>query len=492
MKTVSITDYTPLPSEEQQYSLKFMENRGVILLECKESENPIVGICNPDEMNREVRELRNELKDYHKSDVDFVLIDYEEFTAWLTGCISDTGEFLSTNIFTEKIEIDKLTDHAPVINLVNSILIEAIRRKASDIHIEGMTEKARVRYRIDGVLLEAAEYPAGLFASIASRIKIMANLNIMEKRLPQDGRLSVNIGKVSLDMRISIIPVSTGESIVLRLFNRQDALLTLEELGFSIPVLSRIKRLCKMPHGLLLFTGPTGSGKTTSLNAIINRMDCDSEKIISIEDPVEYSIPSISQIPVNEEIGLTFSTLLRRVLRQDPDIIMIGEIRDPDTAQLAVRAALTGHLVLSSLHTNDAASSIQRLVNMGVEPYLLAAVLRGVTAQRLVRLLCPACKKKRALSLAELKLYETYDLSPSFTYEKGGCAKCNGTGYWRRTTLSECFLKSERLERLIVNRSPISEISSCLKDEGFTSLFQDGLLKTISGTTDIKEVERVL
>ena len=336
------------------------------------------------------------------------------------------------------------------------------------------------------------DYDPSYFSPISSRIKIMADLNIMERRLPQDGRISVSIAQMELDMRLSIVPIAGGESIVLRIFNRRSSILSLEDLGFSSTLRARIEQLYRKPHGLVLFTGPTGSGKTTSLNAIIRKLDNRINKIVTIEDPVEYQIEGVNQIQTNEEIGLTFHSLLRRVLRQDPNIIMVGEIRDAETAQLAIRAALTGHLVLSSLHTNDAVSSVQRLINMGVESYLLAAVLQGAVAQRLVRILCPHCRKADAPSPGERRIYETNGLEPERIFRPGGCSRCSHTGYSGRTIIAECFVTSPELGALIVENAPNHLLWERLKQDDVHSLLRDGLKKSITGITSLKELERVL
>jgi len=487
MKRATIKSFEPLPPLQEQYAVKYMERNHVLKLGSRPDGLSIVGVCPPIR-----KELIDEIEDFHRGKVEFVEIEPEDFTIYLGRALSGTSEYESANGANSHIEIDKFADDAPIINLVNSIFIEAIQKKASDIHIEGRQDKVSIRYRIDGVLVPIMEYDASYFSAISSRIKIMADLNIMERRLPQDGRISVSIAQVELDMRLSIVPIAGGESIVLRLFNRKGAILELDDLGFSDSVKERITHLYRQPHGLVLFTGPTGSGKTTSLNAIIRNLDHESSKIVTIEDPVEYRIEGVNQIQTNDEIGLTFHSLLRRVLRQDPNIIMVGEIRDADTAQLAVRAALTGHLVLSSLHTNDAISSVQRLINMGVESYLLAAVLRGAVAQRLVRVLCPSCKYEAEPSTAEKSIYQAHGLSPKMIFRHKGCPECNYTGYSGRTTVAECFVSSAELEDLIVRNAPNSTLTNCLKKEGVHSLMRDGLEKTVLGITDLAEIERAI
>ena len=352
-------------------------------------------------------------------------------------------------------ELDKLANDAPTINLVNSICIDAIRCNASDIHIESEKRYARVRYRIDGVLSTVQTINNESFLAVSSRIKIMANLNILEKRQPQDGRISVSVNNENIDFRISIVPTTFGESIVMRILGKSAAPQSLDALGFSKKQLNDIHTMIKIPHGLILVTGPTGSGKTTTLNAIMRELLSDEVKIISIEDPVEFLVEGVNQIQINEQIGLGFDSILRRVLRQDPNVIMVGEIRDSATAELSVRAALTGHLVLSTLHTNDAVSVIQRLVNMGVEPYLLTSVLKGAIAQRLVRKLS--------------------DDKKTF----------NG-----RTVISETFTMSPELENFINKTTNQTLIEEFLKSKGMVTMVQDAKNKIKAGITTKDEVLR--
>ena len=394
----------------------------------------------------------------------------------------DTGQHL----------LDKLANDAPVINLVNSIIMDAMSKEASDIHIESFTGSATVRYRIDGVLIIDREIEKKLFPAVSSRLKIMANLNIMERRLPQDGRINVHMSGHDADLRVSIVPISNGESIVLRLLNKKSRPLTLEELGFSETSIKIMEELYNKPHGLILLSGPTGSGKTTTLNSIIRKLNNPSVKIITIEDPVEYDIDGVDQIQTNEKIGLTFESILRRVLRQDPDIIMIGEIRDKATAELAVRASMTGHLVLSTVHTNDSVSVLHRMMNMGVEPYMLAGVLRGAMAQRLVRRLCSFCSNKEKASDLEKKLLAKNGLSADSLFRAVGCEKCGGTGYSGRLVISEAFQSNEETENKITSGSPTLEIQNYLIEQGMIQLHRDGLMKAVQGLTSFKEVERAV
>lgn len=388
----------------------------------------------------------------------------------------------------EKLLLDKLANDAPIVNLVNSICIDGIRLDASDIHIEACESHVRVRYRINGILKTVNTIDSSKFAAIASRIKIMANLNIMERRLPQDGRMTVNIGDDAVDLRVSVIPTAYGESIVLRLFNKKKRALELDQLGFNNQQLDLIRGFYTIPHGLVLVTGPTGSGKTTTLNAMIKEMVSDGLNIITIEDPVEYLIDGVNQIQTNEAIGLSFETILRRVLRQDPNVIMVGEIRDPPTAELAVRAALTGHLVLSTLHTNDSVSVISRLRNMGIEPYLIGAVLRGAIAQRLVRSVCPSCSEEYQPDEHESKLIARYSHASVHCARGKGCQKCDGSGYSGRMVISEAFAMSPALEKMITERANQNDFMKYLADQSWVSLAGDGIEKVTSGLTTFDEL----
>jgi general secretion pathway protein E/type IV pilus assembly protein PilB len=385
MDKASLAEFKPLPEGAEQYPLEYIENNSVIKLR-ENGDSILIGVCNPSDIL-----LLENLKNFHRKEVEFFEIDRSELAGYLGDRLSQVSPKPGAAP-AEKLLLDKLANDAPVINLVNSILIEAIRQQASDIHIEGFAERMVVRYRLDGYLHTVRELDKASFPAVSTRIKIMANLNIMERRRPQDGRITVHLGGDTLDMRVSVIPIADGESFVLRLFSKKKTPLTLEQLGLEKKDRELLESIARRPNGLILVTGPTGSGKTTSLNAVLQHIRSDTQKIITIEDPIEYVIDGVNQIQTNDRIGLSFDTILRRVLRQDPNIIMVGEIRDSQTAELAIRASLTGHLVLSTLHTRDSVSVITRLKNMQIEPYLIAAVLRGSMAQRLVRRICPDCR----------------------------------------------------------------------------------------------------
>ncbi len=485
---VAIEDYLPLPFGPEQYPPEFSDRCGAIKL--RESDD-IVEIGVADGAEAEVLET---LRNFHRGKrVDFRSLDRTELAGYLgktAAALQDGGSQHAESRERSRIFLDQLASDAPVVNLVNSLLIDGIRASASDIHIEAAREVARVRYRIDGVLRTAATMDPSKLPAVASRIKIMANLNIMERRQPQDGRISVHIGDESVDLRVSIVPVAGGESLVLRLFNRSGKPRLLDSLGFSADDVLRIRGFLKIPHGLILVTGPTGSGKTTTLNAMLRELVSDERKIIAIEDPVEYLIDGVNQIQTNESIGLTFETILRRVLRQDPNVIMVGEIRDQATAELAVRASLTGHLVLTTLHTNTSAAAVTRLRNMGLEPYLIGSVLRGVIAQRLVRTICPNCSRERPALDAEKELFKKNGFDVKRLSEGVGCEACGKTGYQGRTLVAESFSMGGELEELISRGCSTAELSDRLTATGMRGLAKDGLAKAMIGATTLSELER--
>jgi len=381
---------------------------------------------------------------------------------------------------------------ASIIKFVNQVLAEGIQLRSTDVHFEPFERELRVRYRIDGVLQEA-NIPATVKqyqASIISRLKILAHLNIAEKRLPQDGRIKLKIGGNEVDVRASIIPMLHGEGVVLRLLHRGSALLGLEQLGMCESDIQLIQHVLDLPHGIFLVTGPTGSGKTTTLYAALTRINTPDLKIITVEDPVEYHLNGINQIQVNMKAGLTFASGLRSILRHDPDVILIGEIRDQETADIAVQASLTGHLVFSTLHTNDAPGALTRLVDMGVEPYLVASSLEGVLAQRLVRLICKHCKEAHALTPKETMRLERGKVVPKTLYRGKGCRECQGTGYRGRTVICEQMAITEEIKQSILARTSTGEIRKIAMKQGMKSLNEDGLRLIAEGRTTLEEVLR--
>ena len=384
---------------------------------------------------------------------------------------------------------------APVVRTINAILLEALRERASDIHFEPFETRSLVRFRIDGVLREVVEPPRALHAALVSRIKIMANLDIAEKRLPQDGRISLKLGDKAVDVRVSTVPTGQSERAVLRLLDQDSARLDLGALGMAGPTLVAVDALVRRPHGIVLVTGPTGSGKTTTLYAALSRLDRARHNIMTAEDPIEYAIDGVGQIQVNPKIDLTFALALRSILRQDPDVIMIGEIRDAETAQIAVQASLTGHLVLATLHTNDAASAVTRLADMGIEPYLLASSLLGVLAQRLVRQLCPHCRAAAPAGDDERALMRRLgaraDGPVSVLYRPVGCAHCNDTGYAGRTGIYELLIIDDAVRGIIHERRSERDLRAHMAAGAARSLAQDALRWLEDGTTSLEEVLRV-
>ncbi len=386
-----------------------------------------------------------------------------------------------------------LASEAPVIRLVNQIIARAVETQASDIHVEPFEDRLRVRYRYDGVLSEAESPPARLAAAITSRIKIMSRLDIAERRLPQDGRIKLAVRGQEIDFRVSTIPSLHGETVVMRVLDRSAVAFDYGRLGLSPAVVSRLGEALNLPNGILLVTGPTGSGKTTTLYTGLLALNAVTRKIVTVEDPIEYQLRGINQIQVRPQIGLNFAALLRSILRQDPDVIMVGEIRDIETAQIAVQAALTGHLVLSTLHTNSAAASITRLRDMGLEDYLLTAVLRGILAQRLVRRLCPQCATRSA---APPEIIRRFDLdrrtggAPVMLSHPAGCPHCRHTGFRGRQAIAEFLVPDANVERLIFARADHNEIERAAVAAGMVTMFEAGLDAALAGTTTIEELVR--
>lgn len=443
-----IERFSNIPRDKKQYPVEFIENSSAIILE-ESTESVRVGIT-----DRTSRTTISIIKKFHEKPVEFIELTQMELSSW----ISNLYQKEESKAAQDRNRIDNIEENAPVINLVNSICEEGIRRGVSDIHIEAEEDFYLVRYRIDGRLQTYNRYSNGRFSEISTRIKLMANLNILEKRLPQDGRITVTINNSKRDLRVSIVPLTEGESIVLRILqnsiDENKSVDSLDKLGFSECDIKNIRKMIKVQHGLILVTGPTGSGKTTTLNAMLKEMISDEIKIITIEDPVEIKISGVNQIQINENIGLSFDSILRRVLRQDPDIIMVGEIRDQETAKLCIRAALTGHMVLSTLHTNDSIGAITRLINMGIEPYLVANVLKGAVAQRLVR--------KKTLN---------------------GILK-------GRTVISESFIMNGKLEKLISDGADEESVKEFLRNSGMKFIRDDALEKLRKNITTEEEIEK--
>ena len=389
----------------------------------------------------------------------------------------------------EAIDLEKAGE-APVIRYVNLIIQSAVKEGASDIHIEPTEKRLKVRYRIDGVLFEMMQAPGAMSAAIISRLKIMGNLDIAERRVPQDGRIRCTVQGRKLDLRMSTIPSAYGEKVVLRILDTKSIYVQLEQLGFDDNTLINWKRAIDEPHGIVLVTGPTGSGKTTTLYASLKQLDKNTMNVSTVEDPIEYHLEGITQTQTHEKIGMTFAKALKALLRQDPDVIMLGEIRDQETAHTAIQAALTGHLVLSTLHTNDAPSSITRLVNIGSEPFLVGAAIRGVLAQRLVRRLCQHCKKQEQVSEERAEYFSVHGIDPNAAWGSSGCDRCRNTGYSGRVGIYEMLSVDDHLRDIIARNPNVSEFRRMCIERGMVTLRQDGLAKAGLGLTSVEEVLR--
>jgi len=423
----------------------------------------------------------NILYDLTSGSAEQLVQDMEENGTTIISEIEDTADLLDN------------TSDAPIIKLVNHIISQSVKARSSDIHIEPYQENFKVRYRVDGILYDLLTPPKWIEAALISRVKVMAHMNIAEKRLPQDGRFNVRIGNQEIDVRVSTIPTAHGERVVMRLLNKSGSLLNLPDLGLKSDRLALLDSLIKSPNGIILVTGPTGSGKTTTLYAILSELNKPDINIITIENPVEYQIKGISQIQVNPKIDLTFAKGLRSIVRQDPDVILIGEIRDKDTADSAVQSALTGHLVFSTLHTNDSASAITRLVDIGVEPFLISSSIIAVAAQRLVRVLCDDCREQY---IPEPTLLKSTGLDPESIdkesiFRAKGCEKCFDTGYRGRIGIFEIMTLNSVLKRLVLETFDSNRIKEEALSQGMITLHEDGIMKVLDGITTFEEVLRV-
>ncbi len=382
------------------------------------------------------------------------------------------------------------SDEAPIIRLVNSLLFRAVKERASDIHIEPQEREVVVRFRIDGILYDVYKAPKAFQNSVATRVKVMGELNIAEKRLPQDGRIRIKIAGKDIDIRLSTIPTTHGERIVMRLADKSNVILNLKDLGFEGDVQHSLETLIHKNHGIILVTGPTGSGKTATLYACIANLNSVERNIMTVEDPVEYQIKGIGQTPINPKINLTFAAALRSILRQDPDVVMIGEIRDLETAEIAIQASLTGHLVLSTLHTNDAPGAVTRLVDMGVQPFLVSSSMLGVIGQRLIRRICKDCRQEYTPTADELKEIgiPSQMISGKKIYKATGCDKCMKTGYAGRTSIKELFLIDDEIRQLILTGTDSTTLKKKATQKGMKSIRDDGILKVLQGITTIEEI----
>ncbi|MDH4321114.1 MAG: type II secretion system ATPase GspE [Desulfobulbaceae bacterium] len=422
------------------------------------------------------------LYDVHQGSAEQVIQDMrDEDTQQIISEIEGTGDLLDD------------TSDAPIVKFVNLMLSQAVRAGASDIHVEPYQESFKIRYRVDGILYDMFSPPRHIQSALVSRIKIMAKLNIAEKRLPQDGRIEIRIGDKNVDLRVSTIPTAHGERVVLRLLDKSNVVLRLTSLGMSEAVLASFNRLIKLPHGIILVTGPTGSGKTTTLYAGLSAINSAAINILTIEDPVEYRLEGIGQMQVNSKIDLTFARGLRSLVRQDPDVILVGEIRDLETAQIAIQSALTGHLVFSTLHTNDSASAVTRLVDMGIESFLVTSSVVAILAQRLVRVLCTHCKEEYQPSVAALAgVGITTEMAAGHVfYREKGCPACLNTGYRGRIGIYELMMMSESVKSSIIKSFDANIIQRVAMEQGMVTLRQDGVRKVCEGITSIEEVLRV-
>jgi type IV pilus assembly protein PilB len=406
--------------------------------------------------------------------------------------IGDMGdiELIADNDQANIEDLEKSAGESPVIKFVNYLLSNALHEGASDIHIEPKEKYTKIRFRIDGVLFDSTQAPAKMHPAIVSRLKIMANLDISERRVPQDGKIAVIMGGRNVDLRVSVLPTSHGEKVVIRLLDSKSILLGLDKSGMEPRIMNAFIEQINLPHGILLVTGPTGSGKSTTLYSALAQIDGTTMNVSTVEDPVEYNLEYCNQVQVNEKTGMTFSAALRSLLRQDPDIIMIGEVRDNETARIAVQAALTGHLVLSTLHTNDAPSSVSRLVNIGIEPYLIAASLNGIIAQRLIRRICPHCKENAKAPDNLRKHLDRAQIDPSQIWQGKGCDKCRNSGYAGRAGIYELLVVDDKFREMINTDSSVNNMRRAFVASGWPSLFEDGLTKVKNGITTIEEVLR--
>jgi len=421
--------------------------------------------------------------DYSQGSAEKLVQDMEEDSS---SIIDDIEVYETADLLDD-------TSDAPIIKLVNHIISQSIKAGSSDIHIEPYQDSFKVRYRVDGILYDMLTPPKHIQAALISRIKVMARMNIAEKRLPQDGRIEVRKGDQVIDIRVSTIPISLGERVVLRLLNKTSSLVELSDIGFETEKLELIEELIKSPNGIILVTGPTGSGKTTSLYAVLSKINTPDKNIITIEDPVEYQIQGIGQIQVNRKIDLTFARGLRSIMRQDPDVMLVGEIRDDETADIAIQSALTGHLVFSTLHTNDSASAITRLIDLGAEPFLISSSILAIMAQRLVRILCKDCREPYTPDTATMK---NIGINPDLVkntvlYRAKGCDNCFNTGYKGRIAISEILVMNDRLKTLILQTHDSNQIKNEALQQNMDTLRVDGIKKVMKGVTSISEVLRV-
>jgi general secretion pathway protein E len=492
-------DYPDLPLLEERVAVRFLRSAGAMPL-AEDADTLTLAMTDPG--NQEVLEAFRFLCGRAVAPRVAVPDEFETAFERLYGAGKSAMGQIVEDIDTidmpgEADDVQQLKDlasEAPVIRLVGLIMRRALETRASDIHVEPFENRLIVRYRIDGVMQEVESPPRRLAAAVISRIKIMANLDIAERRLPQDGRIKLRIQGKEVDLRVSTVPTMHGESVVMRILDKGSVQLDFTTLGIAPDLLATFTRLLDRPHGILLVTGPTGSGKTTTLYTALQRLNGPDRKILTVEDPVEYQLEGVNQIQAKPQIGLNFASALRSIVRQDPDVIMIGEIRDLETAEIAIQSALTGHLVLSTLHTNDAASSINRLLDMGVADYLLTSTVIGIQAQRLVRTLCPHCREAHAALpelVEELQLHRFCATPDIVLYRPIGCEACAGTGFLGRVAIMEILPMSDPLHSLVLRHATATELQRQAIDDGMLTMYEDGLRKVVAGITTLEEVLRV-
>ncbi len=498
---VTSADFPQVPVVENTFSVKFMRECRFIPIQVIE-DKLVLAMADPlDRITIDAIRLytRHQSVEGVLAPESEILDTIEKFygnqASSLGRIVESIEEGESDSLGDESEDVEHLKDlasEAPVIRLVNLIISRAVESRASDIHIEPFERDLKVRYRVDGILYDVESPPKRLRAAIISRIKIMAKLNIAERRIPQDGRIKMKVLGKELDLRVSTLPTLYGESVVMRILDKSNAqIYELEKLGFSSQMYQKFQSLILRPYGIIMVTGPTGSGKTTTLYGALTQINLPDKKIITIEDPVEYQINGINQIHVNPQIGLTFAAGLRSIVRQDPDVVMVGEMRDLETAEIGIRAALTGHLVFSTLHTNDAPSAIARMVDMGVEDYLLASSILGILAQRLVRVICPNCRQEQEVECELLQEIGFPRPGEAAMYEGKGCQECGQTGYRGRIGIFELMLIDDEIRRLTISNADASRLRKTAVENGMVTLRQDGFDKIRQGVTTISEVLRV-
>ena len=480
----------------------YCRKQGVIAMRFEDDRKTLVmGVCDPSNVFL-IDELKHKTKKSIRS-VVVTLADINRIVEQITTNATDLKvdeiikDMSEDDVQLVKEDKDDVTDlekagsESPVIRFVNYLIFDAIKQGASDIHIEPKEKALKIRYRIDGVLFEAMNPPHSMAAAVCSRLKIMANLDISERRLPQDGRIRAVVHGRKVDLRMSTLPTVVGEKVVMRILDNKSINVSLDDLGFGENALTIWKNAIDQPHGIVLVTGPTGSGKTTTLYSSLRQMDANKLNISTVEDPVEYHLGSVNQTQMHEKIGMTFAKALRALLRQDPDVVMLGEIRDAETATIAVQAALTGHLVLSTLHTNDAPSSVTRLINIGVEPYLISAAVNAILAQRLVRKICQHCKQEHVLSDETREFLTMQGFGDGMVYKGAGCDRCRKTGYAGRLGIYELLVMDDGLRDMVTANPDVNQLRKLCRERGLVTLRQDGFEKVMKGMTTVDEILRV-